>query len=237
MSETPAAHGPLSDERWAEIRNIAGIDSDPHTYQQVVTLALRDVLAELASVKGVRTWLREEAFRLLAERNAAESRAEKTEAELARVKPLLNAYVEAESADAAAGSHAGRAEEAEAEVERLRAANKTNADEYDAALLAIHEARDHWQERAVAESERAEQAEAALAGMRERLGTASGLPSLHRDDEIVLRHLDGTEHRLRITEAKAVEPGSMEVSAEPATPRTALERAADEQGNGEGGGA
>lgn len=181
-----------------------------------------------------------------------ERRAREVEAERDRVKAELDARIGAESADAAAGSYAGRAEEAEAEVERLRAANKTNADEYDAALLAIHEARDHWQERAVAESERAEKAEAALAGMRERLGNAEvewAARWREPNGEEVYRSSDteaDARHFVRLWRERGL-PGyvtGLEVvsaligewqSAE--TPRTALERAADEQGDGEGGGA
>jgi hypothetical protein len=58
-----------------------------------------------------------------------------------------------------------------------------------------------------------------------------GLPMLSEQDEIVLRHLDGTEKRLRITEVKDARPGSMTVAAEPIASRADLEREAGERGD------
>jgi hypothetical protein len=178
--------------------------------------------------------------------------------EVDRLRDLLAAYVERESADAAAGSYAGRAEaaearaqyfdeealrlqrtidearkqrddwhdeasrqraraeQAEAEVARLREANAATAAEYDAALLAIHEARDHWQDQAAAGFERAEQAEAALAEMREANGN-------HPRCCTCGKNLGYRNYRSQLFCWPCADGESPEA-------RTVLERAADEQG-------
>ena len=61
-----------------------------------------------------------------------------------------------------------------AEVERLRVVNVANIRDYDAALLAIHEARDHWQAQTVAEWERAEKAEAERDVLAQRVAELEG---------------------------------------------------------------
>lgn len=173
-------------------------------------------------------------------------------AEYDRVKTELDARIAAESADAAAGSYAGRAEEAEAKLvvaESMRAWLGTEATK----LLAEREAamayaREVEAKRDVATA-RAEQAEAALAEMRERLGNLKPAGMQYRANG---PHVHGvTEGNVRDyftnqwvegywPEGRQLYAGPWqrieELRDDDDAPRTALERTADEQGDGEGGG-
>lgn len=84
----------------------------------------------------------------------------------------------------AAGGNLGRseAEELLAEVERLRAASVADAAAYEAGLLQIHADRDHWQQRAVEEWERADAAERELAEPLDALTVATELIDRLTDD-------------------------------------------------------
>lgn len=181
--------------------------------------------------------------------------------ELARVKAELGARIAAESADAAAGSYAGRAEEAEAEVKRLRdelSAAHGLCDATQTTLNAEFELSCRFRTERDVATARSEKAEAALAEMRERLAEL-GEPEtewghqIHsrRDDYVgdAVPQADETAARYAVSHlntqvlpwhlrATLVRHEVLRYETEwrdaDATLCTALERAADEQGDGEG---
>jgi len=157
-------------------------------------------------------------------------------AELDRTRAELSAHHAAESADAAAGSYAGRAEAAEARAQYL----DEEALRLQRTIDEARKQRDDWHDEATRQRSRAEQAETALAEMRGRLGkpdvqwavaldnaTSSSLP-----EKLARRMASGRGTTLLTRDAY---PNPTWQPAD-ATPRTALERAADEQGDERGGG-
>lgn len=236
MSETPNADGrillrqrPLPDQCDYLAKQLAP-HVEPGTMPREALIAVGATIVNLGAIgMAIRA--------LVAERDAAE-------VELSRVKAELNARIAAESADAAAGSYAGRAEEAEAKLvvaENMRAWLGTEATK----LLAEREAamayaREVEAERN-AETARAEKAEAALAEMRDRLGKPVVQWAVMLDDtessplpEKVARRMASDPFRTTLLTRDTYPDTTWRLAA--ASQRTVLERAADEQGDGEGGG-
>lgn len=147
--------------------------------------------------------------------------------EVARLRAELSARVEAESADAAAGSYAGRAEAAEARAQYL----DEEALRLQRTIDEARKQRDDWHDEATRQRTRAEQAEAALAEMRETIATQladlgdSRARNAHTTGPLaVVDRVQADTYRTAAWLIRNPDQFRVEV------PRTALERAADEQG-------
>ncbi len=158
--------------------------------------------------------------------------------ELKRTRAELAARVEAESADAAAGSYAGRAEEAEAENRELRTKLATRGDLMNGLDAEVERLRagaeidrltiEKLSAAHDAATARAEQAEAALAELRQEWGVANeAFASIPFPSEAHARNA------LRTWNTEARYPWRLMVRDQSewrdATPRTVLERATVEQ--------